>query len=487
MKASIAITHRTGQYFWPWLAVASLGVACALGIVHLSQQSGGAEATQAIALGIGLVAPLFVRWIRGGVSTLEPIVFVTAVLFYYFVFSPLISILTEDYVFLGRSFLSLYSRGFLAVAIAASAIWLGYSLPPGASLGRSISHWIQLRRPPLIPRVRGLAWKLTLAAVVALLAWARLSGRSIATLFLPGLLTQDSTRLSGESYNYLYLAIEWFIPAFVLLTYTGGLKNRTIRWLYFGVVFLVYFSIGFRYRILILIGAIAVIQAIRLGKKPRAVPVIATALIFVLVASYLGQARLFFRSAGREGTVAVGTSDELFDSARGDTRIFEGFLAVTDAVPRRIPHAGLEPIKYVFVLPIPRQVWRNKPPPHYLSAIPASFATRGSRDAGTAIPYFGEHYLAFGWWGLVIGSVLLGVLLQALWTFYRAGPEDLFVRVIFAISLPFLFQVITRGYLPQIVQEWVFLVGPVLAIRGWVAYSDVNPPAQSPVHAVTPR
>jgi hypothetical protein len=463
VRAAVGVNPRYANA-WLSVTVALVGLLGVYGIVVLSRVRVGSEVAAAAALGIALVIPLWIRWIQGRFDILEPIVFVTGVLLYYFVVSPIISILTGEHVFLGRDFLELYPEGFLAVAVAAVAMWCGYLLRAGATVGSKICHWIKSESPPRQRHIRSAAWTMTLGAVVALVTWSALSGRAFASLFLPGLLTESSTEVTGESYNYLFLTMEWLVPSFLLLVSSHGLRNRPLRYLYFGTIFLIYFSIGFRYRLVILVVSAGIIYFVRRQIRPRLSQVIAVLVVVFFVAGYVGQARDFFRTGGLSGSAEVGSSRGLFESARADTRIFEGFMAVMDAVPRRIDHAGLEPLTYVFVLPIPRQIWREKPHPEYLSKIPESFSTRGSSAAGAAIPNFGEYYLAFGWVGLVVGSMMFGLGARALWAFYREGPDNPFIQVIFAISVPFLFQVITRGYLAQIVQEWAFFVGPVLVI-----------------------
>jgi hypothetical protein len=84
---------------------------------------------------------------------------------------------------------------------------------------------------------------------------------------------------------------------------------------------------------------------------------------------------------------------------------------------------------------------------------------------GLAYPNLGEFYVNFGLVGEIGGMFLFGYLLRRAWMFLQRNPHDPWALIIYSMTLPFLVQVVSRGYFVQIAQEFVFIFGPVLIGR----------------------
>ena len=203
-------------------------------------------------------------------------------------------------------------------------------------------------------------------------------------------------------------------------------------------------------------------------------------------AAWLGIARAVFKSESRKAT-ATPTLVQVARNALSDTEVFETFGAVLDAVPGRGEEfAGADPYVYVLVQPVPRAIWPEKPMPTFLDKIARAIGTPAAGTAGAAVPHFGEYYLAFGWPGLLLGMLAFGVAVRTLWAWYLADPRNPWRQVVFAVSNAFLVQVIIRGYSPQIVQEWFFIIGPA-ALGMWLAHRGERPAyASGPAFAPSP-
>lgn len=439
------------------------GIVTASWVVAVDRYALGTAGLLELLLFACIVTPLVVRTITGSFDLFEPIVSIAATYTVYFVVGPLVRLLNNDTFFVGREFRPLYTPALIAVIVAVIAMWLGYHSPFGDQLGRKLPP--RARRVPLNEnssrRLRRYGWTLTVASALALILWSRLTGISLAMFFLPALLSDAGTTYSDGGLAYLFLTVEWLVPAFLLLSISGALRSRFSRWLYFIVVTVVYMSLGSRYRIVTLWMAAAILAYLRKGKRPGA-PVIAFGVCIVLVFSaWLSSSRVFFRSGGDIGEVST-SIQEVQDRSLNDTKVFEAFAALLNAVPERIDFAYADPIAYVFIQPIPRFIWPSKPYPTFLQKIAAAVDTRGAEVAGLAVPHFGEYYLAFGWLGLMAGMFLFGVVCKALWAWYRAAPHDPWRQAVFALSNAFIFNMIIRGYTAQIVQAWFFIVFPAV-------------------------
>lgn len=456
-------TRLAGIITFYLLAIAGAGV---LGVSGVKM---GFELSLVVLLGLCICLPLLLRWARGRFDLFEPVVMIAATYLTYFVVGPLLRILEGDTSLMGRNIEPLYALAFFAAIVAINVLWIGYHLPIGPYLTRQIPSGLLSgqRRKYSERQLRSFGVALALAGAGGVLLWSVQSGRSLGMFFLPGLVTQvDPGGEYGSS--YFFLMIEFLIPAALLLLMGGGLSKKPWYWVYFALVSIVYISIGFRYRILILWVATGTFYYLRKRSRPSKAVVLGGVTLVLVMAGWVQISRGYFRSAGQVGEVSTSIADAR-SRALSDTGIFETFAAVIHAVPDQIDYVYLEPVVQVFVHPIPRSLWPDKPMPDFLDKIGQAVGTPGSGRAGLAVPHFGEYYLAFGWIGLVFGLFAFGVGCRTLWEWRLRAPSDPWRQAIFALSYAFIFQMITRGYTTQIVQSWFFIVFP--AVVGMLVFS----------------
>lgn len=424
----------------------------------------GSETLLCVLLGGLLLAPLAIRYWTGTFDLFEPLVIIVGVYFVYFVFAPLVRFATDDLRFIGRNFEADYLPALLAVLLAVCAMWLGYALPVGPTPAPPARA---RRQPPraALRATRQLGWLLVCGALCCMMLWALLARRSLLTFLLPGLLpgSRSGDEGGGTDIPYLFLSIEWFIPALVLVMAGGGLPRVRSRVIAVLLVTIVYVSIGFRYRIVVLWLATGMLTFLQARRRPRIRYLVLPGLIAFLAAGWLAQARLYFRTGGMVGSLGFNVRDTVL-AGLSDTRIFETFGAVLRVIPHFINYSGTLPFTYVFLLPIPRSLWFDKPLPVWLQNIASSVGTPESPGAGLFVPHFGEFYVAFGWPGIVVGMLLFGMALKCFWRWFRADPEDPWRQAVFVLNNALLFQVVIRGYMAQIVQEWCFIVLPAVVL-----------------------
>jgi hypothetical protein len=460
--------------------VAALLAGCAAAVAVQSFM--GIETLLCLALGLLIVAPLAWRWATGRFDVMEPMVLVAAIYMLYFVVAPLVRFWMDDMTFLQRNFQSEYGRGLLAVAVVVASMWTGYALPvgPRPAPGARLAEPARALPPAEAAAARRLGWRLVALALLAMVAWARVAGRTLWTFFLPGVFGGIDAG-GGTDVAYLFLAIEWFMPAFMVLVAAGAMRSRWRALTILVLVSVVYVSIGFRYRLVVLWLAAGMLVYLRAGKRPSLATLLPGAAVAFGVVGWVGWARTYFRSAGAVGGL---TTDRrrLLLGALSDTRIFETFTAVLELVPNYVRFAHFKPLLYIFILPFPRFLWHGKPMPTWLDDVRTSIGTPYSESAGAAVPHFGEYYMAFGWPGLVIGSLLFGMAVKLLWRWYRADPGDPWRQAIFSLNTAFLFVAVIRGYAAQIVQEWCFIVLPAVVLV-WLARRSGRRHAAAQAHA----
>lgn len=428
----------------------------------------GTEILLAILVGVLAVAPLAVRAWQGRLDVFEPLTLMCAVYLLFFSIGPLVWLTSNDLWFVGRHFGDLYLRGLLGVTIPILATWLGYSLPVGRTLGERAARPLPLTEPGL--RVlRRWGWALAAGACCGLLLHVATANVPLGRFFLPGVLSvapQGVEEGPGQEVGWFITMIEWLVPGFLLLSVSRGFRWRWIQWAYWLTVVIVYFSISFRHRLIIFLVATVTLLYLRRDRRPSAgLLALGMGALFSL-AGLVSILRRYLASFGQvETELSWGT---VLKSSITDTRIFETFMAVQYTVPRFVDYVYTDPLAYVFILPLPRALWPEKPEPEWIRTIGPILGTPSAYEAGAAVPQFGEYYMAFGWPGVIVGMVLFGVVTRALWAWFRTDRADPARQVVFAVWNIWLLQVMIRGYLAQMVKEWAFFILPAL-LAMWMA------------------
>jgi hypothetical protein len=127
---------------------------------------------------------------------------------------------------------------------------------------------------------------------------------------------------------------------------------------------------------------------------------------------------------------------------------------------------GLTMFGYVFIRMIPRAIMPDKdkfyPPPQLATTVKAYDAWWASKS-GEATLSVSAFYMAFGWLGIVFGHFFWGLLLRRFGDRVRFA-DKLKLATYLLISLA-TFQWISRGYLPQIIDQTMYMLVPIWVLR----------------------
>lgn len=392
----------------------------------------------------------------------SPITFFSALVLYYLVGGPLLFAMQGRTDFLGVDYRPLYWLGWLASLVAFASFCLGYAIPVAS-------------RPPSTvlakkQQLTKIAFGLLLVSVVALVAWAADAGK-LGSFLRPVAVEQASAMEEEQSVSaivsYLLYTGNLIIPALVLLLV---LWLRYRNWVFLSVfvgafVFAMafYLNTGFRFRIAWTV--VALVSACYLQRRARPNPLLLAggAAVFLMGMGLIGLTRNYFGGLSLDRAAGV-SGAELLESGFTEAGIFTSVCAVFEAVPARLPHTYFDPLVVTAAFPIPRRLWPNKPQSRTLEVLAGSFESPHAAQAGQAVPYFGEWYIAFNWPGCIGASMLLGTLYRRLWVWYTSIQHDALVITIYAVSLGFLFFVFSRGYFPAIFMNFGFTILPLLII-----------------------
>ncbi|HMJ67972.1 MAG TPA: O-antigen polymerase [Cyclobacteriaceae bacterium] len=301
--------------------------------------------------------------------------------------------------------------------------------------------------------------------IVGFTLFAISTGGNFAKMINP-LDAQYVEQVGGGFANYLGLSLNMVIPAITMLFLYFVTTRRGFLW--FAIPFIVclgiFITLGFRYRLVLLLASMVIVYYYAMGRRPN--------VIFISLAVFVFISLMGIINISRQYNVGLNVSkldDEdsegYYASGLREAYIFQTSGAIIDIVPERHPHAGFQPIWSTIVFPIPRAFYPEKNSAEYLfSALDAIYGKTVSQ--GAAIMAYGEYYLAFGWAGIVIGCGLIGWVYRKLWNWYLANSSNAFVMTAYAVTVSYLYVIISRGYLPQVVNLFFFSVFPIyVALR----------------------
>ena len=408
---------------------------------------------------------------RSWVQIYRPTLFVAVVLAFYTLVGPLRAILStgEAANFVGTSgtiYRGLEHRSFLLWG------WVGAFVFYGALL---IGFYV------LQPKVRPI---MTIKA--ASLSRVRLFGLILCWLglilyLIPnggrilGLLNPFDTRVLssnqilldalslGAFENYFHLSINLLIPG-ILVQFAVWLRQRKHLLVFVGwllVALLIFLSESFRYRILLLVVPLLLLWMFYNKQRPKLIFLLIFMISFVGLNGIIGLSRTSIRGLdltrlSNENPVSI------FNSSFEEAGIFFTTSAVIKIVPQEAPFVGIKPLITAIAQPVPRSLFQIKPSGQYSTFIRELIYN--SKISFTAYLNYAEYYIIGGWASLFLISLALGMLLRRLWTWFLWRQYEPLAQTVYLLNSTYLYVVVSRGYLPQVVMLYGLTILPLIFI-----------------------
>lgn len=264
----------------------------------------------------------------------------------------------------------------------------------------------------------------------------------------------------GAFTNYFYHGVSFFIPAACFLLVGVLNKKENVIWLIIVVVLAlaIYTRQGFRWRHVIIGLSLASTYYLYKETKPNPVLLGSLVIVGITVMGIIGLTRSYNRGL-QLAEIEGRSQQELFWEGFGESQIFLSTGLLYERVPEVFDYIGFDPVIQSITMPIPRILWREKPSGDYIE-IYNSLYGEVNYGIGVAVLNVGEYYLAFGWVGVVIGSFLIGFFYGRFWDWFKNHRNDPIAIVFYSVGTAYLFMIISRGYLPQVVMLFFFTVGP---------------------------
>ena len=264
----------------------------------------------------------------------------------------------------------------------------------------------------------------------------------------------------GNAFNFLIISA----PGFVYLY-----KKKQVGFILTGLVMFTIvgltISMGFRWRLVIMGFASMAIWYFSENKKVRIASLAILSLGFLVLMGIMQQARSYGRGLDLNRVEGQSLEGNL-EHSLSESATFQASGLVMFHTGKSFQTIGLSPVIQSLVSPIPRALWGDKPTGDHLKNIEDVYIINKKRTgAGQAILGYGEYYMMYKWWGIIMMSAFMG------WFFARTGKmpkaaESSSVEMhpwlfIFKVlTSAYLYVVISRGYTPQQFMFYFFTVYP---------------------------
>ena len=421
-------------------------------------------------LGLLVPLPLIVRGLQHRLDPFEPIAVLSVALFALFVLRPIAHLAYGKMTYADLSLDAGFDSALTVAAFGVAALYCGYAAPAGRRIA-------QLLRPlPNAVKPEATTMVAVGLVVIGFLLYAvyieQVGGLGVAKRLLSG---RDPLEGSITSSGTVYFLFGPFlaIPATLLLFEAAAAKRRALSLLLIAlgtglVVILVAGPRGDRLWLMLLALGVFVLPYLRAQKRPRIRTVAVISLLWFAVGiTFLADVRV---PIARQGSPLELFKKTATNPLRGwhnfvlgaDTEMFSILALETERVPSSQAHEPGITLLSLATNWIPRRFYPTKPVTAdekvYTMLLPkqASYS-----KAGTAPSIFGGFYYDSGLVGVLIGSMLFGVLARALYEYLLKYPASAGVRLLYASTLPFII-VLLRGNPTDTLARMLYIVFPIL-------------------------
>jgi len=271
-------------------------------------------------------------------------------------------------------------------------------------------------------------------------------------------------RGQGALRGYLINSINVLIGICCLFLVVYLRKGKMLIWLIFIIIFAlaVFTKQGFRWRILVLGLSLASTYFIIYKKKVPLIPAIAASIAGIMIMGFIQMTRTYGTGLKLNQQKNI-DSGSLLETGFGESSVFmtTGLLLANTGSKDFI---GFDPLFQTIVFPIPRVLWPGKPSGDYISIYENLYYLKSDLGKGVAVLNFGEYYLMFGYPGIIVFSILLGYLFKKTWIWFLSNRDNPIAVITYTIFFGYIFVILSRGYLPQVVMIFAFTVFPMYYI-----------------------
>jgi oligosaccharide repeat unit polymerase len=210
----------------------------------------------------------------------------------------------------------------------------------------------------------------------------------------------------------------------VLIARRGVLRFQSLMGVAMSVVMLLFLSQGGGRRIIgVTVGAALLVWVLmNTGARVKNMVVVG---IGAIALAWAAQLMLNIRTSGYQDFLMRGSG---YDYLHIDDN-FLRLAQIIDLVPENRPYVYSQQVVFTLVRPVPRVLWPGKPvTPGFDLA-----AEVGLRGVSLSSSILGEWYMSWGWWAIVFGGLLHGLLAKTVNTIPRTGNPIVYALAVMVL------------------------------------------------------
>ena len=287
-------------------------------------------------------------------------------------------------------------------------------------------------------------------------------------------LAQNYVFYQGSLRGYFAYSIN-FLNASILLMFISvlnGVKEKYKFVFYLSITISIFLNYGFRWRLFMLFFPLILIYYFYKKTKPKIIFVLSTLLATLLFFGLIQVTRDYgfgisldkYQNFSRKYEDSF--ISKIIKASFFDTNVFNTSAGMIYKTPSKYNYVGIAPLINAVTLPIPREIWPNKPSGEYIKKIYKIVYPGKFREVGSASLGFAEYYISGGWIALITLNFFLGYLYKRLWIWFFYNFYDPLAQLNYAFYLSFLFIIYSRGYLLQLLFLYLSIFLPLI----WLSY-----------------
>lgn len=390
--------------------------------------------TEIVLVAIGMLVAALMLLRRGSLGNIFPVTLLASGL-YYAVLSPVYWLEAQDGYFVGVDWSDAIQRvvGIFGVALA---LYFGVFLYRTRRVSGEPDLPLQLQR--------------------------RMGLLNLAFLGL-GLFACAFVVVTNTSRNALFLTAYQFsdltIPA-LLYAYASNPRSRTIKVLC--ALFVAYtIFVGFRYKLILFALPFWLIGLRMAPAKRKLLYLIVPPVALVVLFGVLTITRVKFSGLDLDQLSQVDTSSVLYGVFAEGNIIF-GTAALLERVVDMDIQLGMQPVIDTFRELVPKFVGGERETGGQIWLVLSGLVTEQGYNSATTYPFFGEYLMMYGYWGMLIGVAIAGLLAAEIYRVTRRHAATLceLWGGVGLLAAVFGYYYISRGYMPQFAKSVLFVLLP---------------------------
>lgn len=235
-------------------------------------------------------------------------------------------------------------------------------------------------------------------------------------------------------------------------------RNKFSKWklIPLWVIISTYLYAGARWRLVVtIISSLTMVHLIPKQRKPNYLFIIGLMLAVFLGFSVMDQSRQRGMGINMEKAQDLSFNDIKSGAAENYSVYMFSMLTIEKLHETSIRYY-FDPIVSAALMPIPRFIFPSKPNAEYIHDLERM--TIGDDSGGAAFLNFVEGYLSFGWFGVILYGLILGIFAKGVWLNYRNNQDSIGAVLLLGLFSGFCYCAISRGYLPSTYSTALYVV-----------------------------